>query len=147
MLVLAYKSTRDRVRFVAVVAAVSVVIWLPHLIYDLPAVIRETASYRALAGLWGAGLVMEPLGEGPLTRVAQDVLVVVSLALVWRSSAALRDRNDLPRSASAAFLVFLTVTPGFGVQYLAWPVPFLAVASPSIAAGYSAVAGALLFAT
>ena len=65
-------------------------------------------------------------------------VVVTSLIAV---KFALRSSDDLTSAAAAIACAFLVFTPGWGVQYLIYPLPFLLVARPILGALYAVLGG------
>jgi hypothetical protein len=145
-------SIRDRGqrrRFVLVTAAASALWWLPALAADLSGVVREVFLYRGLSGVWGlSSLVGEALGSSP-SASGRELWTMLLLIAVLVSGFVMGQRGSgrIEAAVATSFLVFLALTPGFGVQYLAWPVVFLIAASPVLGSVYSAAAGTFLYAT
>ena len=147
-IVLSIGAAAMRLRFIWATLAASAVLWLPPFLLDPDALIRNVLHYRGRSGIWGIGALASPLGQDLGVGWFREVWTILVLVAVVASGRLLakRGHSAVAWSIAAAFLVFLTVTPGFGVQYLVWPVLFLIVAAPGFAAVYSAVAGVFLFA-
>ena len=90
----------------------------------LPTVVRRIAGVRAVIGGWGWTVALthgrlELRGSvGALGMVALTVALLVA-AYLWRYA----DPVDL---TVALLITFLVVSPRVSVQYLVWPMPFLA---------------------
>ena len=90
----------------------------------LPTVVRRIIGLRAFVGGWGWTVALthgrlEFLSSvGPLGMVAMTVALLM-VAYLWRRA----DPVDL---TVALLITFLVVSPRVSVQYLVWPMPFLA---------------------
>jgi hypothetical protein len=120
--------------------------------------------YRAVSppagyGTWGYSIVLVngprivALAGGPDMRSAIPAIsaalpaISTALYLAWAAAMAVRAwrRDEDPWHAALLFLVgFYAITPGWGVQWLSWALPFWIVVSRHGAIVYSALAGALL---
>ena len=147
-IVLSIGATTVRRRFLWAALAASASLWLPAFLIDPGALIREVFLYRGITGIWGVGVLASRFGGDPGVVWFRELWIVLVIAAILGSGWVLAksDRSAAAWSIAAAFLVFLALTPGFGVQYLAWPVLFLIVAAPGFGAVYSVASGAFLFA-
>lgn len=137
-----------RRQFFLTTAITSAVLWLPPFLIDPGALIREVFLYRGLLGLWGTSRAALDLGWNVWASGFSQSLTLLTMFAILASSLYLaRSGRDAIWSVAVAFLLFLAIAPGFGVQYLAWPVVFLVLAAPGFGAAYSAAAGGLLYAT
>ncbi|HEX8422500.1 MAG TPA: glycosyltransferase 87 family protein [Pyrinomonadaceae bacterium] len=140
-----------RLKFFVTAATVFFVGSLPYLLQD-PFVIWKTVfGYKSLYGRWGwTRLVVKyvpglaPPSVGNLELVGGHALIAsagrfVMLASIVAASFWMNLRRHKPplfvQCALVAFL-FLFLTPGFGTQYLAWPVPWLVVLGAWSACAY-----------
>jgi hypothetical protein len=133
-----------RVRFVAGYAAGVAAVFLPALFFGGTTTLLSFLKYSGYAGKWGfVGLLLEiekslgRYGQTTLFAIATayadfgKYLVIVALGALalwlWveRRTAQGIDVMQLAKAISIAFLVVLFLAPGFGVQYLVWPLPFL----------------------
>jgi len=106
-------------------------------------VVRHTPRVLALAGI-DAGSAFDT-ATAALLRVAGAV--VAAWALCWAFWVWRRPDVSSWRAVLVFVLGFYTVSPGFGVQWLAWVLPFWLVVDRRGAALFSIVAGAYLVAT
>jgi hypothetical protein len=123
------RGFRRRSIFIASCAAVMLICWAPYLYSDPPAVIRQVFGYQSIYGHWGLSWLAYRLEffrdswhDAFQHRGAYVVLAVIAV------SAFLANRSQLRRSlygqVGLALFFFLAVSNGFGVQYLAWLVPW-----------------------
>lgn len=127
-------SMRDRLRYAASVAAVFGLGSLPYLIRDPVLIARTMLGYSGRFGLWGFSLFAVILRDnenwGWLARQYVAGGKFVALAAIVCFSAAMNFRANKPplfvQCGAIAFL-FLFLTPGFSMQYLAWLVPWVLV--------------------
>lgn len=112
---LGLKTWRDRLHFGALALVVVATTALPHILADPRLIISCVLGYRSNSGLWG-------LSQWPsYVRIGVPVTFsVIAIAVVY-----LRKRNaSLTYMVGSSIILFLVLTPGFGVQYLAWILPF-----------------------
>lgn len=138
----------DRRRFAGWFVAASAALWIPPFILSTEAVVREVFLYRGPHG-WIPHRILDGLGVLDAVPWFQDAWLAGVFSLVL--GVALRVRTDPVMSrefaSGLAFLVFLVLATGFGVQYLAWPVVFLAISAPRLAIVTSTVSGVFMYAS
>lgn len=144
---LLYLSTwAERVRVLIILAAFWAVTALPWLTADYRGFLRNIFGYGSIAGHWGFGWILTHLPgtallqrmfTGRLGRYAFALLIVlIAVELNHR-----RRHIDLFRQFGVLLFSFILLTPGFGIQYLAWLTPWLVVMPLSIIASYVAASG------
>lgn len=144
-------SARDRGRWLFAGAAAWIAIGLPYLAEQPALIIKTMLGYESAAGLWGFGLV-----PTLLAAPGGNALRIYAAAAKWTALAAaawlplwLRSRSvRAPLFAQCGWisLVFLFLSPGFGLQYLAWTIPWIVLLKPGCIAAYQGVAGVFLVA-
>jgi hypothetical protein len=147
----AFLGYRQRGKFLAAAIVTVVVASLPYLVEDPLVIARQTLGYTSIAGHWGVTRLMSwlPPGFGQLEaayiRWGGPVLLVAIAGIAWwfnRSS-----RRPPPfLQAGLSVILFLALTPGFGVQYLAWIVPWVVALGRTTTAAVYAASGLFLFA-
>jgi hypothetical protein len=142
---------RRRAIFLGSAAAVMVVCWSPYLFLDPAAIFHQVVGYQSIYGHWGLSWLAYRL---PFFRDswhdafqhygAYAVLSIIAIAafLVNR----LPDRPTVYTQTGAALFFFLATANGFGVQYLAWIVPWTVGIGIVSVGFFTAASGALLFA-
>ena len=137
LLLFGFRGWRARLQFLVTAALVGALIFVPPVVATGWVAIRNIFGYTGWRGGWGFPLVIGILGFAFPTLVPEDrgalmtPLLIVALLSLWAVEAwrALRrhevDPNRLPHVTGLAFLIVLFLAPGFGVQYLVWPLPFL----------------------
>jgi hypothetical protein len=137
-------SWRRRIIFFAFAAAVVLIGSLPYLLQDPEAIIKGTLGYRGFPAPWGVSNILHGIGlaQEPV-RAAFRVLVFIAAIVLprWMSHRGF----GLHSQISVILLLFLLLTPAFGVQYLAWPVPFILSLELGWVVLYYVSAGAFLF--
>jgi hypothetical protein len=129
---LALPGTRRRVDLLAGAGAVVLAGSLPLLVAAPELVIARVAGYGSQSGPWGLSLLALASLHTPHLAWLQDLHArygkILSVGLVLAASWWPRSRSlphaMLMRTGFLMFL-FLSLTPGFGVQYLAWLVPWV----------------------
>ena len=147
----AFAGYRARGKFLAAAVLSVFVGSLPYLVEDPLLIARHTLTYTSLAGHWGVTRLMSwlPPGAAPIDaayiRWGGPALLVAIAGIAWWFNRTSRRPPPFLQAGLSGFL-FLTLTPGFGVQYLAWIVPWVvALGTRSTVAVYAA-SGLFLFA-
>ena len=121
----------------AAVAFLLTLVFAPEKLKVLRAFAYTAGGYEKTWGL--AALLSQVAPSSPAARAAFAaaplVIVAVSLLLVPRF-------RQLPpwKAVLLQVLVFYLLSPGFGLQYLCWALPFLALAGPRVALPFSSAA-------
>jgi hypothetical protein len=158
-LFIAHRSPSARMKFATAFSAATAVIFLPVLVGSGGVMVRNVFGYSGFSGKWGPTAILlmveELLAEPRTTPLFSLALVYANhgkylvgvgvLLLVWwfreplRRSAA----TALPGVIALAYLVVLVLAPGYGVQYLVWPLalfPFVRAPRQLLIAGWIAIA-------
>jgi len=121
---------RDLVRYSAGVALASAAIYVPAGVATDSAVFRNVFLYTGPGVSWGLLFLLRGvIRTYPMVRQALPLVLLASLAALWFAELRRGERTRL-RAAMAvgtAILLVLVLAPGFGVQYLFWPLPFFAL--------------------
>ncbi len=132
----------DALRYLGAALAVIIAIFTPAVMATGPVVLRNVFGYTGLTVSWGLNYVLRLT---PSMRQLVTFLLLGLLVAVWLVQ--LRRRFDTARVVGIAILLVLVLAPGFGVQYLFWPLPFLALLlRRREAVAMHGVIGAFLFA-
>lgn len=117
---------------------------------------QHVLSYRSFVGPWGVTSFLEFLGMHPnfadiarrlsksWTRIAPPAILAAPVVLgviAWRRK---RPWSAIELGA-IVYSLFLVLTPGFGVQYVVYPLPLLFAADVAWATAYGATAGLTIF--
>lgn len=148
---------RRRIAFFAATGAVLITGYGYHLWNAWEPMRRNILAYGGLRGIWGVSWLAGHVGGSELIESYADVgRIALFLGIVGTSwaiaggappaSSEVARGRALLAGIGAAFLVFFVVTPGFGIQYLAW------LAAPGLflswrwALGYNVLGGIFCFA-
>jgi hypothetical protein len=133
----ALRDARQRRIFMTAFIAGGLAIFGPGLIFTGPVFIKNIFGYTGMPTAWGLtyllGRLAAALNEPRLlllSRGLTPLLVTVWLTLAafsWRRWRRLTDfqPRELLAAIGTMFLIVIFIAPGFGVQYLLWPLPFL----------------------
>jgi len=113
---LGLKTWRDRLYFGAAALASVTTLAFPHILAGPWLIISTVLGYRSrILCDWG-------LSRWPLyVRIGVPVaFTAIAIAVVYLR----RRHSSLSCMAASSIIIFLILTPGFGVQYLAWILPF-----------------------
>ena len=113
--VLGLRNWRARLYFGACALAVAAALAFPQILADPGLIVSVVFRNRRSSGLWG-------LSRWPsYARIG----VPIAFAAIAGAVVYLRRRNaGLSYMVGSSIALFLVLTPGFGVQYLAWILPF-----------------------
>lgn len=131
--------------FGAAAGAAVALSWLPATLREYSAMRANVFGYAGQVQDYGVVMLLRRFGAAHLVGSYLDgrsVLVAAAAlpAAVW----AWRRPGDLPAAVGLALVIFLTLSPAYAPQYLAWPVAAGVLLAPVLAGIYSAVAGLLL---
>lgn len=152
--ILLYQANhRRRITFLAATAAVVLLAWSPFVFQDPKAVITTIFGYRSLYGIWGLSYLADQFGRAwPAGETLNEAFRLHGANLPFAAVAGLslwmnrlRARPSLYDQVGLVFFAFLSLAPGFSVQYLAWLVPWAVGAGAIPAAVFYAASGAFLF--
>ena len=123
---------RDIVRFLGAAAGVGVLVFGPAVVTTGTVVLRNVFGYTGLYNSWGLNYFLRhAIRAFPPLRPIGTYTLLALLALLWFAELLRRrdddDRLRIARVVGTALLIVLVLAPGFGVQYLFWPLPFLAL--------------------
>ena len=155
------RNTKARVQFFLAAAIFTLVASLPFVI-QRPGIIRHVFGYASIYGVWGitklAVTIIEPgtflywpydpIGwHATFSTVLRAVLIIIIFLVSFLMSRG-KVRPGLLQQLGLVVAIFLFLTPGFGVQYLVWLVPFVTAAGlRATLIYYAANAVYLLFAS
>jgi hypothetical protein len=140
---------RQRIRFFLGAALAAGAIFGYHLLADFAALYRNVLSYDSTHGVWGYTQFLKPLGLWPpFMRLPAKLLLLGGI--VFAAFRHTRGRRGEPKALlegiGLTFLVFLILSPGFGIQYLSWLVaPGLFLMVPKETARFHFWSGVLAF--
>lgn len=124
-------AMRARLRYLTSLAAVFVLGALPYLLGEPLAIAKTMLAYNSKPGLWGFSLFSVLSRGGRLSWLFREYGAAgkfLVLAAILCLSVAVNVRHNKPplfvQCGAIAFL-FLFLTPGFAMQYLAWLVPWV----------------------
>jgi hypothetical protein len=128
VIMLSLPSRKLRIQYAMGAGAVFLAGALPYALQDPPMVVRSVFAYSPAPGDWGFWGILQTLVHvgrriGVLPKMLALAVVAIASFRINRSS---RKPSLFAQCGFVAFL-FLFVTPGFGVQYLAWLVPWIAL--------------------
>jgi hypothetical protein len=145
-LLLYFRTWRDRLRAISLLAAFWFVTAFEWLVVTPGALWRNIAEYNGAPRHWGIGWVLlhVPAFHYLPEKIYNEdgryglVLVLLAMAVVLNRG---KRRLSLFHQFGILLFAMLTFTPGFGIQYLAWLTPWLATLPWAIVAAYIAASG------
>ncbi len=152
-LLLYLPGIRRKFALVGAAAATFLAASMPYLVQEPRLILTRIGEYKSQFGPWGIGRLCASLvhdgGLGPVcdayaTQGRVVVMLLITTAAIWATL-----RKSMPSlflQCGLAAFILLALTPGFGVQYLAWLIPFTALLSRWPAVLYHIVSGAFLLA-
>jgi hypothetical protein len=154
-LLLSCRSIREAKLFIGGLA-IGVIPFLPVLWSQAPSFAHNALAYNSNLNNWGITFLLRAgktwrgaVGTtSPAVETFHDIgryVIFISIG-AWAVVARVANRWTRYEIAAATFAIFLVLTPGFGVQYLAMIAPLLFAIRPRIAVLYATAAGAFAFA-
>lgn len=153
-----YVSGWWRFVFIACAALAVLAGSLPYVFQDPLIIAQKVLGYGSYYGHWGLSRVLSDLAPSGGLAAQLDALLrafgrvlalgVPALAAVLMNAPHLLTRLARPSlyvQCGVAAALFLALTPGFGVQYVAWLVPWVPAAGAAVAAAFYATTGLFLF--
>jgi hypothetical protein len=141
---------RKRIVFFGITAGLLLVGWSPFVFQDPGAIVGKVFGYRSIYGNWGLSylLIQQSHQLVWLNWVFQGcgaylLLVTIGFVSFWMNRGG--PKPPLVAQTGIIFFLFLAACNGFGVQYLAWLVPWAAWLGPMPALMYFATSGVFLF--
>jgi len=151
-----YQLARRRwIVFFAAAGAVVLAAWAPFLLRGPRAVLTDLFGYSSILGTWGLTYLALQLHSVSrvgtwlcvaIQAIGSRVLLLAIAGLSWKMNRC-AIRPSLDSQLGFVFFLFLAGTSGFGVQYLAWLVPWVVGLGCAPAALYGATSGIFLFLT
>jgi len=149
------RGFRRRGIFLASLLGVIVLAWSPYILREPVFIFQRVFGYRTLYSVWGITWLLDlatsrsPQWQG-LNSLFQSYGGYVVIGAIGAFSYRVNRRvakPDLFRQVGASMSLFLAAANGFGVQYLAWLVPWIAGVDIFAATVFSAAGGIYLFLT
>jgi hypothetical protein len=142
-------NARRRIEFFGSAAAIFVTASLPYLVQDPFFVLVRVFLYRSIYGLWGLSRLFTELGAPASLNRLYGAMGAVGLlagvtAISFRMNRA-KKKPPLFLQFGLVMFFFMALTPGFGVQYLAWLAPWVVALGPWAALLYYCTSGIFLF--
>jgi hypothetical protein len=144
------QTARRRILFLTGVALAFLAGSTPLIFQEFPVLLRNVVGYGSLKGIWGVTKITGAIGQRvhredflPLSSIVMRVVFPIILTLL----AFLLQRRRVPlfKAVSISMFGFLAITPGFGVQYLIWLVPFSVTFGRTLHLLYTLTGGVFLF--
>jgi hypothetical protein len=141
---------RKRAGYFGAALLVVLTTWSPVLFLAPALVARRVFGYASSYGTWGVSRVLSSAGSlAPMSQAFLDHGRILLAAAIVALSVWMNRREEKPalfHQVGVAAFAFLALTPGFGVQYLAWLVPFTAALPLAASVSFHAASGAFLLA-
>ncbi len=152
VLFFARREWRRRIVFLASSAVVIAIAWSPYVFRNPGDIYRQVIHYSSIYGHWGLTWIAAwrlPFFPDSWHEEFQRWGAYGSLALITATAWVVNRRADRPTvyaQTGAAFFFFLAAANGFGVQYLAWLVPWTVGMGLIPVAFFALASGAFLLA-
>jgi hypothetical protein len=140
---------RRRLEFIVPAAIVVLVSSMPVLAQEPGVVVPRVLGYGTIFGHWGlariATMLPANLGVAEAVRIhgAQALLALLIALSIWMNCG--RAKPTFYVQCGVIAFALLTFSAGFGIQYLAWLVPWTVGVRRSVVLSFHAACGAFLF--
>ncbi|HZB96412.1 MAG TPA: glycosyltransferase 87 family protein, partial [Herpetosiphonaceae bacterium] len=151
-LLLAIPTWRGRLAFGAAAALTTGIPTLPYLLVEPRLFLHQVIAYHGLFGQWGYTRLIKIFLSHQWAMTAQDLArswgrhfligAIVGVSL-WQ--ARYRPQTSAFWRCGTVIATFFALTPGFGVQYLAWIVPWVVALGPGVTLAIYGTSGLFLF--
>ncbi len=143
-------DNKKRIKFLLYAFATFFTLALPYLAEDPKLILVKILNYHSLYGYWGISFIFKATHNIYLNTIFKEfgayfTMLLITLAafcMNWRIHG--KKPSIFTQCALTTFLFFI-FTPGFGVQYLAWTVPWIVLLSARESLYYNAITGLFLF--
>ena len=156
-----FSKMKSRVMFFGIAMAVLFLASLPYILIDPILIGQKMLGYGSTYNRWGWPLILNfvflPRGSLPIIGSDSEILhrflfsyskylILIFVVLIsWLMNRRSANKPSLFFQYGVVISLFLTLTPGFGVQYIAWLIPFVIALGKLRTILYYACSGAYLF--
>lgn len=141
-------SFKERFKFFATAALAALLGFGYHFLKDARGITENVFLYQSNAGCWGLSQLFQGHAWLSWLRLVLFGALCVAASLLWQR-VSLQSEVARVRAACTGlglvFLIFLVVTPGFGVQYLSWLAVTGVLLGNGLALIYNLLGGLFLF--
>jgi Gpi18-like mannosyltransferase len=153
------KNNKDKIRFFITSLILPLIVFLPYLVNDYYSVVKNIFLYSSLKGIWGFSHIFKDifLNENininirnfiyGIFKLYINFTLIIFFIIIGVVSRFLTryKKTNLLEEIFLTFCLFLTVTPGFGVQYLSWLSFFAVIIFPVLGTIYLLLGGIFLW--
>jgi hypothetical protein len=133
-------TMRERARFVIVVGGLFLIGALPYILQNPVIIIQKVFGYGSFYGVWGWTRLLNlllispgdpsadsshPSGWHAVLNTAGKIMMLAGISYASFVMSRKKPKVSLFIQCGVAAFLFMLLTPGFGVQYLSWPLPFV----------------------
>lgn len=128
-------SLRARATFVVTAAGIFLIGAMPYIWLDPRIIALKVFGYSSYYGVWGWTRLLSsvlgqastshPVGVHAVINIAGKLLLLISITLLSLWMNRKNDKPSLLIQCGAVTFLFMVLTPGFGIQYLSWCIPFV----------------------
>jgi hypothetical protein len=132
-------TMRQRVNFSLTSGGVFLVGAIPHIFQDPLIIAQKVFGYSSFYGVWGWTRLLNllllsaepgadsshPSGWHDIINKAGKVLMLIGIVFASFMMSRRKPKRSLFIQCGVVTFLFMFLTPGFGVQYLSWAVPFV----------------------
>jgi hypothetical protein len=118
-ILLCLPGLRPRLKWLAASAVVWFALSLPYMAQEPLLILRSMLGYGSVTGVWGFSLISGLLGTGRIYDPAAKWIALLAASFV-----PLVIKRRLFAQCGLIAFSFLFLSPGFGLQYLAWTIPW-----------------------
>ena len=137
------KLLNQKIEFVMSFCFFFVMTLFPEIVTSRSGLMREVFMYKSAYGLWGITSLIQKIYQ-PLHAeiITQNIakylqLIILTSSLLFLTKKYLTKTYDFFVVSLYTIVVFLFFTPGFGIQYLFWPLPFLVITNNKLLKHYT----------
>jgi hypothetical protein len=138
---------RHRVFFSIAAGSIFLLGCMPFMAQDRALVMKSVFGYGSLFGHWGLSWLLSLTGPDKLrifyAEHTRDIMLGISVVCSFLMGR--KRKANLLVSVGVVASMFLTLTPGFGIQYLSWLLPWTVMLGPEVMMIYLVTTGLFMF--
>lgn len=127
------RARNPRIHFVLGAGAVFIAGFALHFVFVPREIFHNVFGYGSFTGFWGISRIF--VNSEWLFSISKAIILILAFGFSYYATSSVNNQSkplreqtsrgeDLIRAIGGTYIIFLTLTPGFGVQYLVWFLPF-----------------------
>ena len=131
-LLLIIPGNKRKMQFLLLFTIIFLSTLFPEVLHSRKDLVEQVFKYESAFGLWGISSIVSKIFQSQYVILWQPLLTKLLKLIIAILFIKIMYKNRAPRKSLLFFnislqfiTIFLILSPGFGIQYLFWPLPFL----------------------